>query len=407
MRVILVLLLSLVAFSAPLLAAVYDYSADPDSGDTYSTAWFRVYVPDTAEVIRGVYFYVDPFNADSRYIVDDPWFRALCDRADFSLMGARLDDVHMESGIGDAVLEALAAFSGMSAHPEFIFTTLFFDGWSWGGQFSYHFTVWSPDRVLGFVTQKGGYHDTGDAGDAILVPGYMFIGENDLDYRIKNLTGIFEAHRPLGARWILAMQPGGGHERIVDRTLLDRYFETVIDLRLPATIPLDAPVELIVIEEASSWLGDRSSFEVGAFECYDEEIGAACWCPSRDVSTDWQAFVSDGAVTDTIPCAPLRVAADRPSPLAMALLSPLSPNPFDALTTATFLVQTEGLVRIGVYSLDGRLVRALLNARRGPGSHVVRWDGTDDDGRPAAAGAYVCRLSMGDEIIARRIVLLR
>ena len=75
------------------------------------------------------------------------------------------------------------------------FLPFFINGYSWGGQFGYHFTKWLPERVVGFITQKGGYHDTTNAGDAIEVPGLMLIGENDLPYRIENLTEIFLNHQ--------------------------------------------------------------------------------------------------------------------------------------------------------------------------------------------------------------------
>lgn len=71
-----------------------------------------------------------------------------------------------------------------------------------------------PERVIAFITIKGGYHSLSLAGDAIKVPGYMFIGENDLDYRITNLTTIFETNRPMGALWTLAMEPDAGHSRV-------------------------------------------------------------------------------------------------------------------------------------------------------------------------------------------------
>ena len=106
---------------------------------------------------------------------------------------AHIFNMHMSSGIGDAVVAAMDSFAILSQHSEVSFLPFFINGYSWGGQFGYHFTKWLPERVVGFITQKRGYHDTTNAGDAIEVPGLMLIGQNDLPYRIENLTEIFKS----------------------------------------------------------------------------------------------------------------------------------------------------------------------------------------------------------------------
>ena len=59
----------------------------------------------------------------------------------------------------------------------------------------------------------------------------MIVGENDLAYRIENLTGIFLDHRPIGAKWILAMEQDAGHSLVMDNNILDSFFYTVDDLQ--------------------------------------------------------------------------------------------------------------------------------------------------------------------------------
>ena len=44
----------------------------------------------------------------------------------------------------------------------------------------------------------------------------FFIGENDFQYRIDNLTNIFLNHRPLGAKWVLAIDKNAVHDQITD-----------------------------------------------------------------------------------------------------------------------------------------------------------------------------------------------
>lgn len=406
--VILLGVLSLAAAGPRMVqAALYDYTALPDSADTFTTANFRIFVPDQVTALRGIYFYVNPYSSDSRYITEDLDFRSLVTQADFALLGARLDNMYMDSGIGDAVLEALDSFADQSGHSELHHTALYFEGYSWGGQFSYHFTKWLPGRVIGFVTQKGGYHNTDPAGDAIQVPGYMFIGELDLDYRIENLTGIFEEHRLLGARWILAMHPNAGHERITDRNLLDDYFHVVIDKRLPQSWNPDEPVPLRVLTEEGGWLGNRDTHEIGFFPCYDADPGLASWCPRRSVADRWQVFVSEGAVTDTIPCLPAGIEPDQPPLAGRQPLLRIAPNPTGG-PTAIYLEQCPaGTYPLTVYGLNGEVVRSWSVFHSGAGPAQLAWDGRDRRGLPASAGVYFVCWDLGTKTKTAPLRLVR
>jgi len=382
-----------------LHAEVFDFNAVPEPGQTYTTALFRIHVPDTPAVVRGVYFYVDPLSCDSRYIVQNEHFLGLCAELQFALMGALLDNMHMSSGIGEAVLRALTAFADSSHHAELGQSTLFFDGYSWGGQFSYHFTKWNPERVIGFMTQKGGYHDTTAAGNAILVPGYMFIGELDLPYRITNLTGIFEAHRLLGARWALAMQPGAGHERITDRDLLDPYVRTVAGLRLPAVITPGEPVSLTIIPEPASWLGNRETFLIGSYECYELGRERASWCPSRPTAEGWQAFVSDSTVTDTVACASAVTAEPAlggPSSRQEGLALHAWPNPSRSSVLFTCAAPAGLATQLVIRSAEGRLIRRIGSLSSSAAVATIVWDGVDPRGRPVCAGVYYACLEHGE-----------
>ncbi len=418
LRLCLALLATVTGLAGLAHAAVYDYTALPDSGDTFTTALFRIHVPDGGPPVRGVYFFVNPYNSDSRYIVYDAAFQTLAGSADFALLGARMDDMHMDSGIGDALIEALDAFAAASGREELHHAPLFFDGYSWGGQWSYHFTKWRPDRVVGFMTQKGGYHETDPAGEAIYVPGYLFIGEFDLDYRIENLTGIFEEHRPLGARWVLAMHPGAAHERINDRTLLDDYFYAAVDGRLPESFDPGEPVPLRTMVEQTGYLGNRETHEIGYFPCYNADPDVASWCTRRSGALLWQAFVSGGAVTDTIPCDPAGVwdpagPADpgdariddgaaggiRNGGEALAPTLHAWPNPTRGATTlwldGTLGEATPRPEAIVVWNVTGRVVRswpvpASLSEGR-PSNQtdpVLTWDGRDDHGIRVPGGVY-------------------
>jgi flagellar hook assembly protein FlgD len=62
---------------------------------------------------------------------------------------------------------------------------------------------------------------------------------------------------------------------------------------------------------------------------------------------------------------------------------------------------------LAVYDVNGRLVRDLATGSRPAGAHSVEWDGSRTDGARAAAGIYWARLRFGEQVLTRRIALVR
>ena len=130
----------------------------------------------------------------------------------------------------------------------------------------------------------------------------MFIGENDLDYRIENLTNIFLNHRPLGAKWALAMEPNTGHSQITDFNFLNSYFNQVVDLRIPDNVNVFEPITLNTLTDTLGWLGNQNSWIIGSWECYDGYYDSSSWFPSNSIGEYWQNFVSENSISDTSSC---------------------------------------------------------------------------------------------------------
>jgi hypothetical protein len=77
----------------------------------------------------------------------------------------------------------------------------------------------------------------------------------------------------------------------------------------------------------------------------------------------------------------------RDAPAAIRLSS-LEPNPFSHGTALRFALPRRGRVRLSVLDVTGRVVQVLTDDTAPPGRTVVRWDGRDSSGRPAANGVY-------------------
>ncbi|MHA1858285.1 MAG: FlgD immunoglobulin-like domain containing protein, partial [Candidatus Thorarchaeota archaeon] len=62
---------------------------------------------------------------------------------------------------------------------------------------------------------------------------------------------------------------------------------------------------------------------------------------------------------------------------------------------------------ITIYDPQGRRIRTLLREILSRGEHLARWDGTTDQGEPAAAGVYFVVVQVNDSRETHVIVLIR
>ena len=71
------------------------------------------------------------------------------------------------------------------------------------------------------------------------------------------------------------------------------------------------------------------------------------------------------------------------------------PNPFERTTSFSFGLPRADLAKLWIYSVDGRLVRRLVDDNLNPGIHHAVWDGLSEAGKPVAPGMYLARLDVG------------
>ena len=83
------------------------------------------------------------------------------------------------------------------------------------------------------------------------------------------------------------------------------------------------------------------------------------------------------------------------------------PNPFNSSTTISYAVPERSKVTLAVYNVIGRKVATLVNEIRPVGSYSVTWDGADAAGAEVASGIYFYRLTAGEIVRARKMLLLK
>ncbi len=95
------------------------------------------------------------------------------------------------------------------------------------------------------------------------------------------------------------------------------------------------------------------------------------------------------------------------APAALLTLDQNVPNPFNPSTRISFTSPRAAHVNLTVFDVTGRRVATLVDEFRGPGRWLVPWNGTSATGVPVASGVFYYRLRIGNDSIARKMVVVR
>ncbi len=83
------------------------------------------------------------------------------------------------------------------------------------------------------------------------------------------------------------------------------------------------------------------------------------------------------------------------------------PNPFNPNTRIELALPQACQVTLEIFNVLGQKVRTLVNGQMSAGNHSVEWNSTDDRGRQVSSGIYLYRLTAGDYLETRKMVLLK
>jgi hypothetical protein len=78
------------------------------------------------------------------------------------------------------------------------------------------------------------------------------------------------------------------------------------------------------------------------------------------------------------------------------------PNPFNPTTQIEYTLNNNTNVQITVYDLLGHEIATLVNEKKNAGSHSVVWDASGQ-----SAGIYLYQMKTGNQILTRKMVLLK
>ncbi|MBC8365839.1 T9SS type A sorting domain-containing protein [bacterium] len=95
------------------------------------------------------------------------------------------------------------------------------------------------------------------------------------------------------------------------------------------------------------------------------------------------------------------------TPSVATQLLPNFPNPFNPKTNLRFTMSEAGKVQLGIYDIQGRLLRVLIDQSVAAGLHQVEWDGHDAEGVKVSSGIYFSKLLTKDDVQTSKLVLVK
>jgi len=134
------------------------------------------------------------------------------------------------------------------------------------------------------------------------------------------------------------------------------------------------------------------------------------------LTVDWTVYASDGVNETEASDGPRSVTFDAGWVLSVDeemgipdvfALHQNYPNPFNPVTTIRFDVPQENHIRMDIYNILGQRVRTLVNSDMQAGYHTIRWNGTNDMGKPLSSGMYIYRIHSSEFTSVKKLVLMK
>ena len=83
------------------------------------------------------------------------------------------------------------------------------------------------------------------------------------------------------------------------------------------------------------------------------------------------------------------------------------PNPFNPVTTLSYDLSKDVMVKVSIYDMNGNLVKNLLKEDQGAGHRFVQWNATNQRGQSVSAGVYLYSIEADGLIQTKKMILLK
>lgn len=212
----------------------------------------------------------------------------------------------------------------------------------------------------------------------------------DITIRVEKLAPLpypnLVAHLALTESDIAYNWQGQNHLNFVNRMMYPNWLGTAVDL---ANAPLgDTDVVLSIVKDPS-W------------------VATSCELVAFIQNLDTKEIIQGQKIMIYNLVAPPVAVSDPGLPALQTRLASIAPNPFSSSATISYSLKDSAPVSLAVYNLKGQLVKTLVAETKAAGTHQLSWDGLDAGGNSVANGAYILRLSSGQEVSTRKLMFIK
>ena len=88
-------------------------------------------------------------------------------------------------------------------------------------------------------------------------------------------------------------------------------------------------------------------------------------------------------------------------PTEMAL-DPAYPNPFNPSTNLSYTLADEGVIKLSIYDINGRLVENIVDSYQYAGTYNISWNASN-----FSSGIYFVSLSTNSNLLTQKIMLVK
>jgi hypothetical protein len=268
----------------------WTYSVYPKSVDNFSTAEFKLWVPDVDE-LNGVLVLSGHSNSNSLFLTEDVKWRYFATSHRLAIAAT-----HMVSsasghygfageGSGNALILAINKIAEKNNISNFDKLPYFLRGYSAGGIFSYSFSEFFPGKTAAVVDIRGGIESNNTNNTNNLnIPGLILVGEQELE-RIESVKSIIANKRSRKGLWSYAIEPNAHHSSNQEPSdnLARMFFTKVLTNRSEIIIPDKNFIE-------KGFLGNNLTLEYQPYLEYKEAIEEASWLIDATFAQEWKNY---------------------------------------------------------------------------------------------------------------------
>lgn len=112
-------------------------------------------------------------------------------------------------------------------------------------------------------------------------------------------------------------------------------------------------------------------------------------------------------IGDTYQLVTVATGIEPDHPVLKFSLAQNYPNPFNPQTTIVFALPKTGKAKLEIFNVLGQKVKTLVDHSMTAGEYTIKWNGRADGGYQVASGIYFYRLTAGNFVQSRKMILIR